>query len=280
MRLKNNISSDSLTPVPEVLNEERILFCLKPMTLRFVNQVHILGETESTNSYLLDRCQQAMRSGIVCIADSQSKGRGRRGRTWISPSGHNIYLSMCWRFSNQLQDLSGLSLVIGLAAIRALKHYGISDLSLKWPNDVYCRGRKLAGILVDITSLNHSNCQAVIGIGLNRWIDAASSKAIDRQWIDLFSVMGHAMPSRNHLIATLLHELINVAHQFETDGFSCFHHEWAENDYLRGQRIILVTGDQKISGVACGISDAGLLMLEDEHGQQHAHSIGEVELAH
>jgi BirA family biotin operon repressor/biotin-[acetyl-CoA-carboxylase] ligase len=271
---------DFIAPAVELLDEEKIISQLDSVTVLSVDQLIVLTKTQSTNSHLLSLCQRSSQSGMVCVAESQTKGRGRRGRHWVSPAGHNIYLSMTWCFGGSLERLSGLSLVIGLAVVRVLNNYGLCDLSLKWPNDVYCNGQKLAGILVDIASTDNDECLAVIGIGLNRWVDADASQLIDQQWIDLFSLMGDAMPSRNQLIAKIIQQLIDVMTQFEVNGFAGLRDEWHQWDYLLGRPIVLSAGNQKISGTACGVSATGLLILKNEQGQKRSYAIGEVLLEH
>jgi BirA family biotin operon repressor/biotin-[acetyl-CoA-carboxylase] ligase len=160
--------------------------------------------------------------------------------------------------------------------VRVLDSYGLSDLSLKWPNDVYCRGHKLAGTLIEIANINADEYLVVIGVGLNRWIDAAASDLIDQQWIDLFSLMGNSMPSRNQLIAKIIDQLFNVTAQFERTGFAGLHDEWNQWDYLLGKQLVLVTGEQQINGIACGVNESGLLVIQDEQGQQQSYAIGEV----
>jgi BirA family biotin operon repressor/biotin-[acetyl-CoA-carboxylase] ligase len=276
MSLKSPKNVEFQKPVIELLNEDSIISHLDSVAAQSVGQLIILTKTQSTNSHLLSLCQHSSQSGVACVAESQTKGRGRRGRHWVSPAGHNIYLSMTWRFTGCLEDLSGLSLAIGLAVVRVLDNYGLCNLSLKWPNDVYCRGQKLAGILIDIASTDGDDCLAVIGIGLNRWIDADASQLIDQQWIDLFSLMGDAMPSRNQLIAKIINQLIIVIAQFEMNSFAGLCDEWNQWDYLLKRPIVLSAGNRKISGTACGVSATGLLVIEDEHGQKQAYAIGEV----
>ncbi len=270
--------SISKPPKIEMLDENLILSYLEPDSTRLLNQLIVLGKTQSTNSHLLSVCDQSGQSGMVCVAESQTKGRGRRGKTWVSPAGHNVYLSMSWRFEAQQQELSGLSLAIGLAVIRALKDFQLSNLSIKWPNDIYSGDKKLAGILIDVVWTDENHCLVVAGIGLNRWIDAASSGLIDQDWVDLFILMGLKMPSRNRLVASIIGHLIEVMLQFEVDGFSGFCDEWKQWDYLVGRQIILSTGQQQVNGIACGVNSAGLLVIEDSEQQQHLYSIGEVVL--
>ncbi|MCH9699541.1 MAG: biotin--[acetyl-CoA-carboxylase] ligase [Gammaproteobacteria bacterium] len=269
----------NIFPAVERLNEDKILSCLGQAAVDKISRMLILGATESTNSYVLDYCDQSLLSGVVCVAESQTQGRGRRGRAWVSPEGHNVYLSMSWQFQNQLKELTGLSLAIGLAVIRALQTFKVDELSLKWPNDVYCQHRKLGGILVDIVARNEAQCLAVIGVGLNRWVAPDSAVTIDQQWIDLYTTMQESMPARNRLIAELIQHIIVVLQQFEQSGFSGFQEEWNRWDHLKGRKIVLHMGQQEVTGISKGINVQGMLAVEDTSGNVGHYSIGEVSLS-
>ena len=113
-------------------------------------QLELLQETASTNAYAMAQTQDKSRTdrlhGYVCLAEYQSAGRGRRGRSWCSPYGSNIYLTAVAEFESGASALEGLSLVVGIALVRALRLCGVESAQLKWPNDVLVQGKKLAGI--------------------------------------------------------------------------------------------------------------------------------------
>ncbi|MFN4148820.1 MAG: biotin--[acetyl-CoA-carboxylase] ligase, partial [Rhodocyclaceae bacterium] len=126
--------------------------------------VELLPECASTNALLLARAEAGAPSGTVVIAETQTAGRGRRGRAWHSTPGDSLTFSLLWRFAPATLPL-GLSLATGVAVTNALKKIGAGDTALKWPNDILKDGRKLAGILVELVpNVPHA---AVIGIGLN-----------------------------------------------------------------------------------------------------------------
>ena len=126
----------------------------------------LLGVIDSTNQYLLNN-MDTIQSGQSCFAEYQEAGRGRRGRTWVSPFGCNIYFSLYWRLEDGLAATMGLSLAIGIAVVDALERLGCSNLKLKWPNDIYIFNKKITGILIQ-NSLKGSTLQSsIIGIGLN-----------------------------------------------------------------------------------------------------------------
>jgi BirA family biotin operon repressor/biotin-[acetyl-CoA-carboxylase] ligase len=113
------------------------------------------------------RLPNQLKQGQVCIAEYQNAGRGRRGRQWVSPFGSHLYLSMYWHLDQGISAAMGLSLVSALAVSDTIKiMFGI-DVQLKWPNDVYLDGVKLAGILIDLEGQVSEPSHSVIGIGIN-----------------------------------------------------------------------------------------------------------------
>ncbi|HEY0894151.1 MAG TPA: biotin--[acetyl-CoA-carboxylase] ligase, partial [Cellvibrio sp.] len=111
-------------------------------------KLNLFPQIDSTNAYLMRHTNPALQ---VCLAESQSAGRGRRGRVWVSPFAQNIYCSIGWGFEGGVAALEGLSLAVGLVIVRTLQCYGIAGLELKWPNDVLYHDHKLAGVLIEMT---------------------------------------------------------------------------------------------------------------------------------
>src|SRR5688572_31248481 len=145
----------------EWLKTQEILKHFSLSAKKVLTRLDIFPVIDSTNTYLLSKHKEAI-SGWVCLAEEQTSGRGRQGKTWISPKNTNIYASLLWRFK-AAGSLSNLSLAVSVMVKRALEEYGITDsIQLKWPNDVWCQRRKLAGIL-----LERVQDVVVIGVGLN-----------------------------------------------------------------------------------------------------------------
>ena len=128
--------------------------------------VHCFPVIDSTNQYLLERVN-TLSSGESCLAECQTAGRGRRGKPWVSPFGCQLILSMYWRLEQGMAAAMGLSLAVGVAVVEALESLGYPGVALKWPNDLYYQGRKLAGILVEMSGSAGASCHLVIGVGLN-----------------------------------------------------------------------------------------------------------------
>jgi BirA family transcriptional regulator, biotin operon repressor / biotin---[acetyl-CoA-carboxylase] ligase len=257
----------------ELLDHNLICSALNEDTRRAL-QLELHHEIDSTNARLLTLAKQDDSSAHAVIAESQSAGRGRRGRQWQSPPGGNLYLSMLWRFHAGATSLGGLSLAIAVAVARALCVVGLESPQLKWPNDILVDGRKLAGILLELSGEAAGPCAVVAGLGLNIRTPAAGMSEVIQPWIDLETALGKTVP-RNALAAQLLNQLSNAMQVFEQQGLAPFMPDWEKWDALAGSEISLElpTGIQQ--GVARGVDESGALLLANAGSLQRFHS-GEV----
>jgi BirA family biotin operon repressor/biotin-[acetyl-CoA-carboxylase] ligase len=204
----------------------------------------------------------------VLLAEYQTAGRGRRGRTWLAPPGGSICLSLCWAFREMPQDLGALGLVIGVCAQRALRESGLEDMRLKWPNDIVVEGNKLGGILIELRAESAGPASVVIGIGLNVALGARVLEAIGEAGgsaIDLVTA-GLKQPSRNAVAAALITQMVRGLLVFEKEGLQPFAEEWREADALRGRQIDVHTTEGIARGLARGIDLHGALVVETPQG--------------
>jgi BirA family biotin operon repressor/biotin-[acetyl-CoA-carboxylase] ligase len=259
----------------EFFEPGKIAGMLNESTRALLAELEIHDQIPSTNSYLLARAQDGAVRGLACLAECQSAGRGRRGRQWVSPFGANIYLSLLWRYQGGPGSVAGLSLAAGVAAMRALRRFGVEDAGLKWPNDICWQDKKLGGILVEISGEAEGPCTAVLGIGLNVYLAERQAHGITQAWTDLTAVMGAAAPPRNALAAALLDELLPVMAGFESGGVEDYLDEWRRHDCMRGKAVSLFIGGECRDGVACGVDDRGLLLLKQPDGAVRAFASGE-----
>lgn len=239
--------------------------------------LHLFAQLDSTNAFLMRHDNPALQ---VCLAESQSAGRGRRGRTWVSPFAQNIYCSIGWGFEGGVAALEGLSLAVGLVIVRTLQQFGISGLELKWPNDVLYQNQKLAGVLIEMTGDPAGYCQVVIGVGINVAMSDDQSPAITQPWIDLrhiFAQQKLAEVPRNLVAATLIDKLVLMLSTYEQQGFAHYCAEWQTFNVHAGQRVELRNGNFVHSGICLGISDTGALLLETAQGTEVFHG-GEISL--
>lgn len=237
--------------------------------------VDALPVCESTSSVLLARAEAGAPSGSVIVCESQTAGRGRRGRSWIAPAGGSLAFSLLWRFAPGSQPPMGLSLAVGVALARALENLGLRGASLKWPNDVLLGTRKLAGILVELAPSRNRSVAVVIGIGVNLALPDAFPEAIAAT--DLASNLAQP-PSRPEVLAAVLRELVIVLDAFQSGGFSALRADWLARHAHQDQPVRLLDEHAPtLEGLCRGVAEDGALLLETEGGISRI-LVGEVSL--
>jgi BirA family biotin operon repressor/biotin-[acetyl-CoA-carboxylase] ligase len=240
-----------------------------PRELRgHVASLECAWSTSSTNSVLLDRPNPRNGSSEIYLAEYQSAGRGRRGRTWLAPPGGAICLSLSWTFAEVPQDLAALGLVIGVCAVRVLRELGVRDAGLKWPNDLLIGQRKLGGVLIELRAESAGPACVVIGIGMNVALGAALIAKIAETGLaptDL-AAAGLEHGSRNQIAAALASACLRGLLAFEREGLKPFIDEWHAADALRGKPVDVSGAEGVARGLARGIDVHGALMVETPQG--------------
>lgn len=243
-------------PAPMQLLDEEIILKHLPE-----GGVTVLPVVDSTNQYILDRLD-SLSSGDACLAEYQQSGRGRRGRQWFSPFGANLYLSLYWRLEQGPAAAVGVSLVIGIVMAEVLHKLGADGVRVKWPNDLYLKDRKLAGILVELTGKTGDAANLVIGAGINLQMREPASDTINQGWINLQEA-GIDI-NRNTLASTLISELRNALAIFELQGLEPFIPRWEKLDNYFNRPVRLIIGNREIYGTDRGIDRQGALLLEND----------------
>jgi BirA family biotin operon repressor/biotin-[acetyl-CoA-carboxylase] ligase len=261
----------------ELLDPELILSAISHERRRQIARLDLYDDIDSTNSHLLREAQAGASAGTLCLAERQTAGRGRHGRTWVSPFGTNIYLSLLWRYPFGPGDLGGLSLAAGAAVAGVLRAEGVRDIGLKWPNDVLWRRRKLAGLLLEVAGEAQGPSLVVVGLGLNTRLPGDQGAKIDQPWADLDSVPGLVGNSRNRLAALLAESLIGVLDRFGRDGLAPFLPWWERFDLYRGEPVEIRMGDRTTAGIHAGVTSQGALKL-DREGVVETYQAGEISL--
>ncbi len=246
-----------------------------------IRELEILPVIDSTNSHALRRAQQrtlALAPGhvYVCMGEMQTAGKGRRGRQWVSPFGHNLYLSVLREFTSGASSLEGLSLVIGIALVNALQEWGFGGLGLKWPNDVLWNERKLAGILIEISGDVAGTCQVVIGLGLNLKLKPDTMQDVEQPWTAL-SQMGFVQHERNRLFGRILDRVLTALERFQATGFGAFADDWNRLDISAGKQVELSSAQGSVTGLGLGVDAGGALLLDTSAGVRRFQG-GEVSL--
>jgi BirA family biotin operon repressor/biotin-[acetyl-CoA-carboxylase] ligase len=253
----------------ELLSAAAIRSGLLPATLQALESLDVLAVTISTNECLTARPAPPAGRIRAVAAEYQTGGRGRRGRRWFSPLGHGVCLSISWCFEIVPRDLPALSLVAGVAVLRALGKMGLDGAQLKWPNDVMAGGGKVGGILVEVAGEPGGPLRVVIGVGLNVRPVPAIEAAVRDEGGDAPVValdnLGTGSPvKRNILVAALLNDLHGSLRSFSEDGWQGFLAAWRRHDYLADRPVVVTRGTDTLPGIARGIADDGALLVETE----------------
>jgi len=246
-----------------LLNYENVSVALA----RFGWQLFLQETVDSTNAEALRLLQSGTSAPFVVLAESQTGGRGRRGRAWASPPAQNLYYSLALKVLNGPQSLSGLSLVVGLAVLHALYRAGVENAGLKWPNDIYADGKKIAGILLELNGDPADLCHVIIGIGINVNMTSGAVE-IGQPWTSVRAQTG-TLADRDDLTIFVCDSLHHYLDRHAREGFSSLRGEWEANNIWQGKRCTLSTGTRQVKGLMIGIDEKGALrLLVDGQGEQ------------
>lgn len=260
----------------DLLDQEKLKALLDAAGLAGTFQkIQIDLETDSTNL----GAQRAIAAGYaksLFAAEYQHGGRGRRGRSWISPFAANLYFSLSWPFSGGISALEGLSLAVGVSLRGALDSLGVGGVALKWPNDLLLEQRKLGGVLIEIGGDLSGDCRAVIGIGLNVRMSALADRQIDQPWNDLTGLLPDRI-SRTELLALLVQRLVAMLTEFQERGFSHFRDEWEQANAFADRPVRIELGKNSFTGLCLGVDQSGALRIGTADGERLVQG-GEVSL--
>lgn len=259
----------------DLLDQRLFDDALPPEVKRRLDRLVLAREVESTNQLALEALKSGARNGLFA-AEYQTRGRGRRGREWVSPYAANLCFSLAWRFSAGLAALEGLSLGVGLALREGLSRVGVGGVELKWPNDLLSQGRKLGGILVEVSGDAAGECEVVIGVGVNVAMPSGQLERISQPSTDVASLVADC-PGRNALLAILVESLFQTLDRFEAQGFAVMREQWQSANAHRDMPVRLISGSHEISGICRGVDDRGALLLETD-GRVQAYYGGEISL--
>jgi BirA family biotin operon repressor/biotin-[acetyl-CoA-carboxylase] ligase len=266
-----------IMPATDLLDRAVILELLPAPAAKLLQELDLQQVVDSTNALAMRRVAAGAGAGLVCLAEQQTAGRGRRGRSWISPFASNLYLSMVADFAGGTAATGGLSLAVGVAVVDALELCGVKGLQLKWPNDILFEGAKLGGILIEVVGDARHGCQVVIGVGLNVCMPESAAEEIEQSWTDISQILGDRV-DRNQLMAAVLGELLPLAANYEVAGFSHWRERWQQRDAYANCRVVVRSGSRELAGTVAGIDEtSGALLLDTGSGVQVIHG-GEVSL--
>jgi BirA family transcriptional regulator, biotin operon repressor / biotin---[acetyl-CoA-carboxylase] ligase len=251
----------SLLGAIELIDSSYVKQLLKGEAVNDISKLETFNQIDSTNAYIL-RSLSRIETGFVCLAEGQSKGRGRAGKGWFSPLTKNIAFSYYQVINLPVHQVQALSLIVGIAVVKAIESVigPTPGLGIKWPNDIWYKGAKLSGILVESHTRDAKHCGIVIGVGLNTHkIDLALS---NNNITSLEDITGKIV-SRNQMIAEILNQLIPSLNLYTEHGLKAFTQDWAHYDLLMGESVALNNyKDEKLTGIARGINEQGAMVVE------------------
>lgn len=255
-----------LTGLPERLVPEEIRFYLKTRALG--RHVFVFPSTDSTNRVALDMGRKGAPHGQAIFAEAQTAGRGRLGRTWNSPAGKGIYLSLILRPKLDLSQVSKLTLAAAVAVAETLEALGIRSAQIKWPNDLLIKNRKVCGILTELVAeADRVEC-VILGIGLN--VNTAQSD-LPPHATSLKLETGHDL-DRNLLAAELLNRLESRLEQVTGPAWNKTRAAWNQRSAVKGKSVKVTTLNDAVQGVAQDLDPSGALLVKTREGIKKVYS--------
>ena len=252
-----------------LLNQQWIKKQLKALNRPL--DIKVFASINSTNDYL--QKQPASSKIKVCIAETQTQGRGRLNHSWHSPFGKNIYLSCRYPFQKDISEMAGLSLVVALVMLKTVREFApVPQLAVQWPGHIVCANKKLAGTLIELNAEANGRCEAIVGIGLNVNLQAVDGRFA---WISMQQIAEKYL-DRNPICVALINNLVHSLQQFEQQGFAAFKQEWLKYDDLLDQQISFQVHGEKFYGQVKGINELGHLLLQISHQEIRSFAVGEV----
>ena len=252
------------------LDKEKIL---SKLSNEFRSKVvlEVFDTISSTNDYLLRKEKNKNKDIKICIAEEQTKGRGRRGKSWISPKFKNIYFSLNSYLKKE--DLSGLSIAVALSVSKVLTKINVMSL-IKWPNDLLVGNKKICGILIETAKVGQLT-KVVIGIGIN--VNMEYSELIDQEWTSIKLEKKQSV-DRNSIITEMINQLCITLNKFEQEEFDYFLNKFTSLDLLKDKEFTLKDKPNE-TFIGKGIDNKGLLIAQNLKDQRIVKfSSGEVSL--
>lgn len=260
---------------PERLVAEEIAAGLP--TKRIGKRIICLEETDSTNNVTFRLAEEGTAEGTVVIADAQSQGKGRLGRSWASPKGVNLYCSVVLRPSMPPVAASQLTFLSVVAVARAIELSTSLKAWIKWPNDILINGRKIAGLLNEMSAETEKVNFVVLGIGININMRQDQFPTDLRHPASSLYIESGAELDRNRFIRTLLKELDDLYDVYLQRGYGPVREEWLSRSQLYGRKARIDCQDRTMTGIIKGIDDMGALLL-DLDGREERILSGDVTL--
>ncbi len=258
----------------EFLDAARIRAALPPAAATWLRDLRVYPAIDSTNRRMMEAAQTKSVAGRCWFAELQTAGRGRRGRSWHSPFARNLMVSFGIELGGSPRRAGALSLSIGLAVADLVEQLGVSDVALKWPNDVLIGGAKVCGILIELAARRRP-LECVVGVGLNLEVSQDLRDVVDQEIIGLREC--GVVDRRNSIAARLIANVVRYAEEFKRRGFAAMRPAYDRVHICQGRPSRVVQGNGAYEGIVLGVTDDGELRILGRDGE-HRFNGGEVSL--
>ena len=266
-----------LSHSPDALHADDLLACLGK-TKVIGRDIRVFEQTTSTNDVMEKLARDGVKAGVVVFAESQTKGRGRLGRKWISPAHKGLWFSILLRPDLRPQETTQLTVAAATALRRAIESETHLKPEIKWPNDILIGGKKVAGILTELSAELDRVKHVILGIGVDVNLSAGEFPADLKKTATSLKIETGGTISRAELAAVILRELDGDYSRICAGKFPAVAEEWEENCVTIGKNVTVQIGDRKIRGRAESLDDDGALRLRTEHGRLERITGGDVTL--
>jgi BirA family transcriptional regulator, biotin operon repressor / biotin---[acetyl-CoA-carboxylase] ligase len=254
-----------LVSAPDVLHADDLIARLGK-TKVIGRDIRVFEETTSTNDVIEKLARDGVKEGVVVFAESQTRGRGRLGRKWLSPAKRGLWFSVLLRPDLRPQETTRLTVASATALRRAIASQTDLQPEIKWPNDLLIQGKKVAGILTELSAeLDHVK-YIILGIGVDVNLSPGDLPAeLRKVATSLRTELGKPV-SRPELAVAILRELDHDYSRIASGQFAAVADEWEEHGTTIGQKVVIRTGNREIRGRAESLGEDGELLLRTEHG--------------
>jgi BirA family biotin operon repressor/biotin-[acetyl-CoA-carboxylase] ligase len=264
------------------MTDDKIFLSLQPDTIRdrlsqsiFASNIFFQETVGSTNTLAKDMAAHGAAEGTIVIAEEQTAGRGRMGRSWISPGHSNLYLSLLLRPPVPPDEVFVLTMVLALATIDGVEAVSGLGPMIKWPNDLYVAGRKLGGILTEFFVRDGAVEYVVLGLGLNVNWNPREEREVLYPATSILKETGKRI-SRNDLLVEILRPFDDYYRRVQAGKSAEFYERWNERSMLLRRPVEIKTADGSVFGKALRIDHKGALIIEDDEGKEQTIFSGDV----
>lgn len=268
-----------LRHAPDALHPEDLLSRLGE-THVIGREIRVFQKTTSTNDLAERLARGGAQEGVVVFAEAQTSGRGRLGRTWVSPARKGLWFSVLLRPKLRIESVTQLTIAAAVGLSRAIRSQTDLRPEIKWPNDLLISGRKIAGVLTELTGSGGAIKHVITGIGVNVNVAAADLPSELRMLAtSLMIACGHRL-DRAALAAAILRELDNDYTRVNNGQFEAVADEWESQCITLGHAVTIQVGQRRIRGRAEALDSSGALLLRTHHGHLEHVSAGDVTMEH